>query len=278
MCRVILSMALVWSLVAGAVYAQSAGQRSGQKPTGQPPRVMAVRPSAGTPERPRTAPPKQFDRQPQMVSVQALIVTVSFGEAVSSKSPATSPAGSVADALAAKINAETGDKKTPMAALISALDGVLKETAKTASIETLTGLELVTVAGQAASVQIGHRKPRIVGTTISQRGRSNSVQMENVGTIVQITPQVVPDGSLVVAVEMERSDLGPEAEGKVIAKLEDGTEVRSPQIDTLTARTTVTAASGQVVVLGNLVCSQQVSRKETFVLLRPLLVGASGGR
>ena len=274
MCRILLSMALVWSLVAGTVFAQSAEQRSGQRPTGQPPRVMAIRPSAGTPEGPRTAPPKQFDRQPQMVSVQALIVTVSFGEAGNSKSPA----GSVADALAEKINAEIGDKKTPMAALISAMDGVLKEKAKTASIETFTGLELVTVAGQTASVQIGHRKPRIVGATFSQRGRSNNVQMENVGSIVQITPQVVPDGSLVVAVDIEKSDLGPEAEGKVIAGLEDGTQVRSPQIDTLMARTTVTAANGQVVVLGNLVCSQQVSRKETFVLLRPLLVDASDGR
>ena len=207
--------------------------------------------------------------------VQALIVTVSFGEGAGSKEPA---AGSLADALAEKINAVGGAKKTPIAALTTALDGVLKEKAKTASIETLTGLELVTVSGQTAFVQIGQRKPRIVGASISQRGRSNQVQMENVGTILEITPQVIPDGSLVVAVNIERSDLAPEAEGEVIAKLEDGGEIRSPQIDTLTSKTTVTAASGRAVVVNDLVLNEQSLQKETFVILRPLVMGAPDGR
>jgi type II secretory pathway component GspD/PulD (secretin) len=165
-----------------------------------------------------------------------------------------------------------------MSALTKALDGALKEQDKTASIQTLTGLELTTIAGQTAFVQIGHRKPRIVGTSFSQRGLTNNLSMEDVGSIVQITPQVVPDGSLVVAVDIERSDLGPEAEGKVIATMEDGTEIRSPQTDTMMAKTTISTANGQAVVVNDLICDQQRLRKETFVLLRPLVVGATDSR
>lgn len=277
MCRVMLSMALVCSCAAGPVLAQTAGSRSGPRTAPQGPPAKTVRSSAEVQARPHPAPVKQFDGQPDMVMVQALIVTVSFGEAKGGDGP-KSPAGFLADALAEKINAEGGAKRTPISALTTALDGLLKEKAKTASIETLTGLELVTVAGQTAFVQIGQRKPRTTGVAISQRGRSNSVQMENVGTIVQITPQVVPDGSLVVAVDIERSDLGPEAEGKVIATLEDGSEIRSPQIDTLTAKTTVTAANGQAVVVSDLVRNERSLQKETFVILRPLVIGASDDR
>ncbi len=284
--QVLLTIVLVWGVVASTVVAQTAGQRPDRKPVRPGPPPVRVRPPTASPPakvRPRvpTVPVKQFDRRPEMVTVQALIVTLAFGEGKrgeGAQSAAAAETGSVADVLAKKINAESGTEKTPMSALTKALDGVLKEKAKTASIESLTGMELTTVAGQTAYVQLGHRKPRITGATSSQYGHTNSVTMENVGSIVKITPQVVPDGSLVVTVDIEKSDLGPEAEGMVIATAKDGTEIRSPQIDILCAKTTVTAASGKAVVLGNLICNRESLRKETFVLLRPLLVGATDAR
>ncbi len=279
--QVILNMVLVWGFAASTALAQIAEQRSDQGRVRQGPPPTRVRSLAETGPRVPTTPLKQFDRQPEMVMVQVLIVTLSFGEGTGgdgAKSTAASAAGSVADALAKKINTEVGVERIPMSALTKALDGALKEKAKTASIQTLTGLELTTIAGQTAFVQIGHRKPKIVGTTFSQRGRTNNVSMENVGSIVQITPQVVRDGSLVVAVDIERSDLGPESEGMVIAITEDGTEIRSPQTDTMMAKTTVTTANGQAVVVNNLICNRHPLRKETFILLRPLVVGATDSR
>jgi hypothetical protein len=279
--QVNLSIVLVWGLVAGTALAQISEQRSDQRPVRQGPPRTGVRSLAEAGPRVPATPVKRFDRQPEMVMVQALIVTVSFGEGKGGDRPESTAAagvGSVADALAKKINTEVGIKRTPMSALTKALDGALKEQAKTASIQTLTGLELTTIAGQTAFVQIGHRKPRIVGTTFSQRGRTNNLSMEDVGSIMQITPQVVPDGSLVVAVDIERSDLGPEAEGMVIATKEDGTEIRSPQTDTMMTKTTVTTANGQAVVVNDLICDRQRLRKETFVLLRPLVVGATGSQ
>ena len=273
MCRVMLSIALVCVCAVCLVLAQSARPRSGPSPRPPVPARRTLSESGPS----HAAPVVQFDSQPDMVRVQAILVTVSFGDTEGAGSK-ESAAGSLADALAEKINAEDSVKSSPISALISALDGVLKEKAKTASIETLTGLELVTVAGQSAFMQIGHRKPKITGVTLSQRGRTNSISLENVGSIVQITPRVVPDGSLVVAIDIERSGLAPEAEGKVIAILEDGSEIRTPQIDTLTSKTTVTAASGQAVVVNDLVLNEQSLRKETFVILRPLLIGASDGR
>ena len=271
--RVLVNTVVILGLLASTALAQHAQQRSGQRPVQQEPFPNASS-LAETGPRVSATPLKQFDRRPEMVTVQALIVTVSLAEGEG----AESTAGSVAEALTEKINAEMGVERTPMSALTKALDDVLKEKAENATIQDLTGLELTTIAGQPAFVQIGHRKPRIVGATFSSRGRANNVSMENVGTIVQVTPQIAGDGSLVMEVNIERSDLGPEAEGMVIATTEEGREIRSPQIDTMTAKTTVTAANGQAVVVSDLICNQEPSSKETFVLLRPVVIRGKESR
>ena len=279
--QVNLGIVLFSSLVTSMAFAQIAEQRSEQRPTRQEPPDTGVRSLAETGSRVPATPVKQFERQPEMVIVKALIVTVSFGESKGSdraESTATAGVESVAHALVKKINTEVGVKRTPMSTLMKALDDVIKEQVKIVSIQTLSGFELTTIAGQSAFVQIGHRKPRIVGTTFSQQGRTNNLDMENVGTILQITPQVVPDGALVLAVDIESSDLGPEAEGIVMATTDDGTEIRSPQVDTMTLKTTVTTANGQVVVVNDLICDRQQMRKETFILLRPLVLGATGSQ
>jgi Flp pilus assembly secretin CpaC len=272
MCRVMLSLGLVFCCVVSTVLGQSAGTRSDSRSVRQGPPSTAGRSPVRVTDRGGRAPVKQFDRQPKMVMVQALLVTVSFDGDDQARA-----AGSLADALAKKINTDAIATKIPISTLTKGLDTVVKENAKTATIESLTGLEMVTLAGQVAFVQIGGRKPRIVGTTATQRGRVNSIQLENVGTILSVTPQIVPDGSLVLAVEIERSDLGPEGEGMVIETMEDGKEVRSPQIDTLTARTTIAAANGEAVVINDLVLGERSRQKETFVIVRPLVMGGSDG-
>ncbi len=276
--RVLVNTVVILGLLASTALAQHAQQRSGQRPVQQEASQTHAHSLAETEPRVSATPVRQFDRQPEIVTVQALIVTISFEGGKDAESTAPSEAGSVAEALTKKINAEMGDQKTPMSALTKALDDVLKEKSKTAAIQDLTGLELTTAAGQTAFVQIGHRKPRIVGATFSSRGRANNVSMENVGTIVQVTPQIAGDGSLVMEVNIERSDLGPEAEGMVIATTEEGREIRSPQIDTMTAKTTVTAANGQAVVVSDLICNQEPSSKETFVLLRPVVIRGKESR
>ena len=272
--QMIVNTVVILGVLVSTALAQHAQQHSGQHAVRQETPPTHARSLAETGPRVPATPPRQFDRQPEMVTVQALIVTVSFGESEG----AESTAGSVAESLTKKINAEMGVERTPMSALTKALDDVLKEKGKTATIQDLTGLELATIAGQPAFVQIGHRKPRIVGATFSSRGRTNSVNMEDVGTIVQVTPQIAGDGSLVMEVDIERSDLGPEAEGMVIAATEEGSEIRSPQIDTMVAKTTVAAASGQAVLINGLICNQESSSKETFVLLRPVVVRAKESR
>ena len=54
-------------------------------------------------------------------------------------------------------------------------------------------------------------------------------------------------------IDAEKSSLGPEQDGIPVAVSVDGTVVRSPRIDTTTAQTTVSAASGETIVLGGLI-------------------------
>ena len=57
-------------------------------------------------------------------------------------------------------------------------------------------------------------------------------------------------------IDAEKSELGPSSEGIPVA-VSDGTEIRSPSINVTVAQTTVSAASGQTIVLGGLITQSE---------------------
>ena len=61
-------------------------------------------------------------------------------------------------------------------------------------------------------------------------------------------------------IDAEKSKLGPEAEGIPIFIAQDGSVVRSPRIDTITAQATVSAADGETIILGGLIARSTRTR------------------
>jgi len=198
-----------------------------------------------------------------MVMIEVLIADMRHGEAA--KGDASDP---------------PGDPK----ALIQQLE-------KAGKLDCLTRVQLTTVEGQKASLRVGQRAARIVG---SQRiggggfgggggggfggggggvGQVNSITFENVGLMLGVTPQIRRDGLVVMSIDIERSQLGPAEEGPVISKPADGEAIRAAPTETLTTQTTIGARSGQGVVVGMQQTKRQGRQSELLIIVTPKLLG-----
>jgi len=120
-------------------------------------------------------------------------------------------------------------------------------------LEILSRPQVMTLDNQPAFIQVGQRVPRVTGTSTTTTGQNFSVTLENVGLILGVTPRISPDGLVVMAIDAEKSEVGPEIEGIPVSISATGQVIRQPRINLTMAQTTVSAISGQTVVLGGLI-------------------------
>ena len=141
------------------------------------------------------------------------------------------------------------------------------------TMEILSRPQIMTLDNQPAFIQVGERVPRITGTSINQVGQVNSVALENVGLILGVTPRISPEGMVVMEIDAEKSDVGPEIEGIPVSVSSQGEVIRSPRVNITTAQTTVSAASGQTIVIGGLITTDNrtISRRVPFLSDIPVL-------
>jgi hypothetical protein len=65
---------------------------------------------------------------------------------------------------------------------------------------------LVTLNGQAVTAQRGRNQPRIVATAVDPRaGRMNSIQMEPVGTMIELRPRIDSERNIQISVKIGES-------------------------------------------------------------------------
>lgn len=127
-------------------------------------------------------------------------------------------------------------------------------------IQILSRPQVQTMDNQPAYVQVGSDTARITGSSANTLGGfNNSIADTPVGIILGVTPRVTPDGMVVMEVDAEKSEVGPEAEGTVVAVDAAGNAVRVPPIRRTKAQTTITARSGQTVILGGLITKSDTS-------------------
>ncbi|MCY3004870.1 MAG: hypothetical protein NTV29_02715 [Planctomycetota bacterium] len=137
---------------------------------------------------------------------------------------------------------------------------LLRALQETRRLEILSRPQVLTLDNQQAFIQVGQRVPRIASTSVNQFGVQNQMTLENVGLIIGVTPRISPEGNVVMEIDAEKSKLGPEAEGIPIFIAQDGSVVRSPRIDTITAQATVSAADGETIILGGLIARSTRTR------------------
>jgi type II secretion system protein D len=172
-----------------------------------------------------------------------------------------------------RMNGELGFGGLVLSASSESISMLLRALEECKRLEVLSRPQVRTLDNQPAFIQVGQRVPRIVGSTVNQNGQSNAITLENVGLILGVTPRISPDGAVVMEVDAERSALGPESDGIPVSIAPDGSVIRSPRIDTTTAQATVSASSGETIILGGLITKKTLTIDRRVPLLSkiPLL-------
>jgi len=172
-----------------------------------------------------------------------------------------------------RINSELGYGGLVLSASSESVNILIRALRQTRRLRVLSRPQVMTLDNQPAFIQVGERVPRITSTQITQNAVINSVELENVGLILGVTPRVSPDGTVVMEVDAEKSALGPIADGIPVSILDTGEIVRSPVIDTTTAQTTVSATDGQTIVIGGLITkrNEEIHRKVPLLGDIPIL-------
>jgi type II secretion system protein D len=139
-------------------------------------------------------------------------------------------------------------------------------------LQVLSRPQVTTLDNQSAFVQVGQRVPYAMGTNNSVNGFSTQTQLINVGLLLGVTPRISPDGLVVMEIDAEKSDLNP-GTGITIGIGADGTPITQPIINTTLAQTTVSARSGQTIILGGLITKTRSysSRRVPYLSDVPIL-------
>ena len=188
----------------------------------------------------------QLDRQPSMVSLNVVIAETTLEE-------------------------KQGGKSSYMVieAPGNSVESVIAELNKSGRLRVLANPQVMTLDKQPASIKLGRRIPQITGTTTSTRGKTNSVQFTDVGLSLGLTPRISSDGLVTMEIDVESSHFGPEEEGTLISKSDSGEEVRVAQTETTQIQTTVSAQSGQVLVLGGMTSKSSDKWTRLLIIVAP---------
>ncbi len=153
-----------------------------------------------------------------------------------------------------RINPDLGFGGLVLSASSESVSVLLRALRATRRIDVLARPQVMTLDNQPAFIQVGQRVPRVTATQVINNALINSIELENVGLIVGVTPRISPGGIVVMEIDAENSaiDKNPDSQIPIGVSL-TGEALTSPSFNTTTAQTTVSAVDGQTIVLGGLI-------------------------
>jgi type II secretory pathway component GspD/PulD (secretin) len=110
---------------------------------------------------------------------------------------------------------------------------------------------------------------------MQQMQQSNCVNMQNVGTVLGLTPRASADGVVTMQLDIDDCRSGPAEEGVPIFIPSKGEPVRTPVVDTFKAQTTLKIADGQTVVVSGM-ARQPKNGKQRVILVTPHVLPIGG--
>jgi len=125
-----------------------------------------------------------------------------------------------------------------------------------ARTQVLARPRLVTLHNKRASLQVGEAVPYAANSTVNNSGTTVSSDFRDLGTILDVTPRIMPDGLIAIALYVERSSL--------IAFVEMGTNAVAPHTKNTNASTVINAWDGQTVVFAGLITEQKRSTNNSI--------------
>lgn len=173
-----------------------------------------------------------------------------------------------------RVNPDLGFGGMVLSASSDSVSALLRALQETRHLEILSRPQIMALNNQEGSAFVGQDVPFIVGSNIDLAGlRTNVIQFRQVGLSLSVIPRISPDGLVVMSVIAEKSELGNIADGVPVSIAPDGTAINAPIVDLTRATTTVSAASGQTVVLSGLLTKRDFALHRRVPLLAdiPLL-------
>ncbi len=175
-----------------------------------------------------------------------------------------------------RINGDLGFGGLVLSAGSNSVNVLLRALAERHKLDVLSRPHIRTVNNREALIQIGQQVPVIDGVTLSPNGLANPVvRQDKAGIILRVIPRIAADGLIQINVQAEKSayQLVPGSGVPIFTDASNGNVIEAPVKDITTAQTTVTAMSGQTIVLGGMITRDEskVERKVPLLGDIPLL-------
>lgn len=128
------------------------------------------------------------------------------------------------------------------------VEGLIEKFATGGALRRVREWRIMALAGQTAMSQRGSDEPRVTGSSISARGRTNSLQYQEIGTLVRLTPRIDASDNIVVAIEYSSSetDKSPDV---IISALDTESPIFADSITKRQLNTTIRLKSGAAVLV-----------------------------
>lgn len=141
------------------------------------------------------------------------------------------------------------------------VDATIHALATVGKTEILSRPSILARSSQQATIMVGQEVPFITNSRISDTGQTtNTVQYQDIGIILRVTPFITSEGLVEMIVTPEISALSE----KTVAISET---VNTPVIDKRSADTVVVTPSDRTVVIGGLISNQSVNQDNKIPLL-----------
>lgn len=154
-----------------------------------------------------------------------------------------------------RTNADLGFGGLVLSAGNESVNLLLRALKQRGRLQVLSSPTIMTMDNLQGYVQVGSEVRFISGTTITNGISQNTVEVAEIGIILQVRPRLSPDGMIVMEVDATKSDLGNEADGTTVGFAANGDPIRVPPVNITTAQTTIMARDGQTVVFAGLITS-----------------------
>ncbi len=133
--------------------------------------------------------------------------------------------------------------------------GILNALQSKTNVRVLSAPKLQVMNNRPATLQVGDQVPIVTQQAQSVDGANapliNTVQLRDTGVILQVTPRISDNGTVLLEISQEVSDVAPTTTSGI----------NSPTIQQRRLTTTVVTQSGQMVVLGGLIRNRQTREK-----------------
>jgi type II secretion system protein D len=173
-----------------------------------------------------------------------------------------------------RVNPDLGFGGLVLSASSNSISMLLRALQESRRLEVLSRPQIMALDGQLGTAFVGEQVPLITQSNIDQFGNpQNSVERVRVGLLLEVQPRISPDGLVVMRVNAVKSELGRLVDGVPVAIAPTGQPINQPRIAETSANTTVSAVSGQTIVLSGLLTKRDFALHRRVPLLAdiPLL-------